>query len=80
MVFLRWLRARDIIGVDYFAAHPFTTPVAYLLVLGLYVGSGYAEATVAAVQYLRIGVASPRAFGVQDVFDNVGWIVMAVCV
>lgn len=79
-VFLRWLRARDVIGADYFTARPFTAPVAYLLVLGLYVGSGYAEATVAAVQYLRTGVTSPRAFGVQDVFDNVGWIVMAVCV
>lgn len=80
VVFLRWLRARDIIGADYFTARPFTAPVAYLLMLGLYMGSGYAEATVAAVQYLRTGVTSPRAFGIQDVFDNVGWIVMAVCV
>lgn len=80
VVFLRWLRARDIIGADYFTARPFTAPVAYLLVLGLCVGSGYAEATVAAVQYLRTGVTSPRAFGFQDIFDNVGWIVMAVCV
>lgn len=80
VVFLRWLRARDVIDADYFTAHPFTATVAYLLVLGLYVGSGYAEATVAAVQYLRTGVTSPRAFGVQDVFDNVGWIMTAVCV
>lgn len=80
VVFLRWLRARDVIDDGYFATRPFTAPVAYLLVLGLYLGSGFGKATVAAVNYLRNGVANPQAFEVEDVFDSVGWIVMAVCV
>lgn len=79
-VFSRWLGARDFIGAEYFRAHPFSAPMAYLLVFGLYVGSGYATGTVSAVQYLVTKRIDPEAFGIEDVYVNVGWILMAVSV
>lgn len=79
-VFLRWLRARDFINADYFRSRPFSAPVAYLLVFGLYVGSGFATGTVNAVQYLISGGINPEAFGIEDVYGNVAWILMAVSV
>ncbi|WP_145012503.1 CPBP family intramembrane glutamic endopeptidase [Kocuria salsicia] len=75
-----WFRVRDVIGPGYFAGRAFSPALAYVLVLGLYVGSGYLHGTVAAAVSLLTGASYADTYTYEGLWRSVGWIVLAVTV
>jgi len=75
-----WLRVRDVIGPGYFAERAFSPGLAYALVLGLYVGSGYLHGTVAAAVSVLTGADYADTYTYEGLWRSVGWIALAVTV
>lgn len=75
-----WFRVRDMISPGYFAGRAFSPGLAYALVLGLYVGSGYLHGTVAAVVSLSTGASYADTYTYEGLWRSVAAIVLAVTV
>lgn len=75
-----WFRVRDVIGPGYFAGRVFSPGLAYALVLGLYVGSGYLHGTVAAVVSLFTGASYADSYTYEGLWRSVTAILLAVTV
>ncbi|MDA4829716.1 CPBP family intramembrane glutamic endopeptidase [Kocuria rhizophila] len=73
-----WFRVRDVIGPGYFSARVFSPGLAYVLVLGLYAGSGYAWATADVVIHWVNGDPLEANFGFPTVVGRLQAIVLSV--
>lgn len=75
-----WFRARDVIGPNYFVGRAFSPGLAYALVIGLFIGSGYLDGAIAAGEALFSGADYSGSYTYAGAWRSAAWMVLAVTV